>query len=780
MRFITKKIFLFSFLLLSFLIIKSSVLSKTNISGLLLHPNPCGITINPITNIAFIANDKSNLVSIVDIETQTLLSTIRVGRVPRGVAIDKGLNIAVVGNSYDNTLSIVDMDNYQVSATIPVGKEPEGITIDSSSHNAYVANRKDNTVSVVDLMSHKVTNTIPVGKEPEDVTIDSELNLGLVVNKKDHNVSVIDLNTYQVIGAVQVGQEPWSIDINSETHLAAVANKKDSSITIIDLQTWSTNTLPLGKRPIDIAINQLDNRILVICDHDRRLLLVDPKTNTILKAYVLKKLPKGVAVNNFTNIAGVVDENTDSLTLFQLPNPVPEIVSITPNNIQRESSEITIYIDGNKFISSSIAYFNSLLLTTVFIDNKHIQATIPEEMLSKAGVYPVTITNPQPEGGLSNSMNFTVNNPIPSITVLDPAIVEAGTQNLVLNIYGTGFFNGTEIYFGGLRKLATHVNNTKLQIELTSEDLKAIGDYEIMAYNSAPGGGSSNKVMFTIKAPLEITITSPPNGAILNGSRTMVKGTIKAGTTDVGVKVNGIIAEIKGNEWIANNVPLTEGMNIIEAVATDSYGNTSVETITIQTDNVAQAVALSANIESGIAPLTTYFSVSTDIPNTIVSYHMDYEGDGTIDYTGTTFEDINHTYMSEGIYFPTLTTTDDQGNTFSDTIAVTVLSKTEIDTMLKGKWDKMKNYLVKQDIAKALNYYLDESKQLYEGIYTAFYDQLPQIAQEMQDIQLIYVKNNTAKYRLKENELYGGKTETITYYIYFVVDKDGLWKIYRY
>jgi hypothetical protein len=260
----------------------------------------------------------------------------------------------------------------------------------------------------------------------------------------------------------------------------------------------------------------------------------------------------------------------------------------------------------------------------------------------------------------------------------------------------------------------------------------------------------------------------------------MVSGIINAETTDVGVKVNGIIAEIKGSEWIANNVPLTEGENIIEAVATDSYENTDTATITIQTNDITQAVVLSANITSGIAPLTAYFSVSTDVSNPIVSYQMDYEGDGTIDYIGTTFEDISHTYISEGIYFPTLTTTDNQGNTFSDTIAVTVLSKTEIDTMLKGKWDKMKNYLAKQDIVKALNYYLEESKQLYEDIYTAFYDQLPQIAQEMQDIQLIYVKNNTAKYRLRENEFYGGKIETITYYIYFVVDKDGLWKIYRY
>ena len=47
----------------------------------------------------------------------------------------------------------------------------------------------------------------------------------------------------------------------------------------------------------------------------------------------------------------------------------------------------------------------------------------------------------------------------------------------------------------------------------------------------------------------------------------------------------------------------------------------------------------------------------------------------------------------------------------------------------------------------------------------------------MQNIQLIYVKDNVAKYRIKKNEVYGGQTFDITYYIYFVVDEDGIWKI---
>ena len=117
---------------------------------------------------------------------------------------------------------------------------------------------------------------------------------------------------------------------------------------------------------------------------------------------------------------------------------------------------------------------------------------------------------------------------------------------------------------------------------------------------------------------------------------------------------------------------------------------------------------------------------------------------------------------------------------YQDTIAIIVLNKQQLDNLLKGKWEGMNSALTNQDIEKASTYYSEETKQIYNDLFNALYAYLPQIAQEMQGIQLIYLKNNTAKYRMRQNELYGGQNITLTYYIYFVIDKDGVWKIYRY
>ena len=741
-----------------------------------LEANPGGVAINPVTNIAVVVNMQAGSVSIVDLDTQAVLSSIPVGWVPKETAIDTALNQAVISNNHDNTISIIDLNSHQVITTLPVGKGPEGIAVNPFTHLALTANRKDNSVSVIDLTTYRIVRTISTGKEPVNIAIDPEFNLALIVNEKDYTVSVIDLDTYHVTGLIPVGKKPGVIDINPETHLAVVANEKDDSITVIDLKSWASHVIPVGKHPVGVTINPLDNRALVVCDEDRTMLLVDPGNNSILKVYALNKLPRGVAVNNLTNVTAIADDKTDSLTLIQLPNPIPQIASINPNNILRGSKSSNITIAGAGFIKSSFVSFQNITsqaLQTDFIDNHSLRAAIPEELLQKSGTYQIAVTNPSPEGGESNSVILNINNPLPSIFMLEPAEAIAGTQGLTLTLYGTGIFDDTEVYFGSIKKPITYINSTKLQIYLTPEDLKTPGLFEITAHNSSPGGGDSNKLIFTIKNPLEIKITSPSDGETINKAKIIVKGTVKSDTKDIGITVNGTIAEITGNEWIANNVPLTVGSNIITATATDSTGNTDTKAITVTTDDTAQPLELSANITSGIAPLTTYFSASSST-FTPVSYQMDFEGDGIVDYTGSTFEDITHTYTTEGVFYPIITVSDKQGNIYSDTIAITAMNKTEIDALLKGKWEGMKGAMATGDINEALNYFAKGSREEYREIFGLLVLQFPSLVSGMREITMIEVVGNVAEYYIKRLQ----RGVDISYFIYFMKDEDGTWRIY--
>ncbi len=833
-----------------------------------LESNPRSIAINPITSVAVITDEKADSVSIVDMNSEKIISTIPVGKAPKGVAIDNGLNVAAVTNSKDDTISLVDLNRYSVTATIPVGKEPEGVAVDQSSHQAFVVNHKDNAVSVIDLVNCRVIRIIPVGQEPIDVAIDSGQDIALVVNEKDYDISVIDLHNYEVTGTVyevtgtvSVGQKPQAIDVNSEMHMAAVADEKDNAITIIDIQTGQTSSIQTCKHPVDVLINPLDNRALVVCAEDRSLLLIDLSTQATVQSYALNKLPKGVAGNNFTNVAAVSDDQTDSLTLIQLPNPVPVITALTPPQVYRGGAEETISVEGTGFIRTSAVNFGNSSLTTTFIDNHHVKASVRGDLLNEAWSVPICVENPRPMGGSSNSFNLEVVNPVPSISALDPMEATAGSSSLTMNLYGTGFFEDTALYVNGVSRPFSLLSRSKVQTELASSDLEEGAYLEITAANPQPGGGFSNKTdlivlnpvpiltsispvavvagsaeftltltgdnfvktsaisfnsqqypiryisktriettipadavkiagtysinvinplpgggesipsIFTVKPALEIAVTSPADRGSVNGAVTIVRGTFRSDTNDVGILVDGKPAEITGREWVANGVPLTTGTNTLTATITDGLGNASSASIDVITSDTAQPVRLIPNITSGIAPLTCYFSVSADMPP--VTYQMDFNGDGVTDYSGTSFDDMSYTYTTEGLFYPTITVTDNQGNTYSDTIAITVLNKAEIEAVLKGKWEGIKAALASGDIEKAVGFFAEDKKDMYRYNFTLMASLLPTMIKDMGDIHLVRISDDVAECEMTAVQ----DGIEYSFYVEFVKDVNGLWKL---
>ncbi|MBI4653546.1 MAG: hypothetical protein HY752_00870 [Nitrospirae bacterium] len=274
--------------------------------------------------------------------------------------------------------------------------------------------------------------------------------------------------------------------------------------------------------------------------------------------------------------------------------------------------------------------------------------------------------------------------------------------------------------------------------------------------------------------PITLTIIYPLNGETINRSDVMVKGTVTNTTgSETEVTVNGVVATVYGNNFIVNHVPLTEGSNTITATATDTAGNTAITAITVNAVTSLSYVELYANIESGIPPLTTYFSVSTSIPNAVSTYQFDYQGDSTIDYSGTIFDNVSFTYTTEGIYYPTVIVTDNQGITYSDTIAIVVLNAAELDALLRAKWEAMKTALINGDIEGAVNYFAENSKDSFRQQFAALSQVLPQIVADMGSINMVNTGENYAEYDLRTVR----NGTTYSFQLLFVRDVDGIWRI---
>jgi len=91
-----------------------------------------------------------------------------------------------------------------------------------------------------------------------------------------------------------------------------------------------------------------------------------------------------------------------------LLNPVPTIAAISPNNATRGGPAFTLTVNGSNFVSGAAVQWNGSSRSTTFVNGNQVTAQIAVDDISLAGTDAVTVFNPAPGGGSSNSAAFTI------------------------------------------------------------------------------------------------------------------------------------------------------------------------------------------------------------------------------------------------------------------------------------------------------------------------------------------------------------------------------------
>jgi len=328
----------------------------------------------------------------------------------------------------------------------------------------------------------------------------------------------------------------------------------------------------------------------------------------------------------------------------------------------------------------------------------------------------------------------------------------------------------------------------------------ATSNYQIMAVSSY--GQSSEVATVTVLEPdtLGVAITKPLTGEVINAPLVRVEGLVTNGVEEVGVTVNGIPAQVAGNIFFVNNLPLAEGTNTITAIATAPNGAAAQDEISVTSDTVGKEwLELSLNPESGVAdpsaipakPFAATLRVTPHLTNSSLEWGWDlqrhYTGTGTsqapMTLDSSSDDGLEHqlTFNDPGVYRLYYTLTDisvANGQTYTGEFMVNVLDRETIDALIRAKWEGFKTELANENIEGGLAYLLESAKDNYRGALTAITADLPQLIFGLHEIELVYAKDSRVKCRVNRTHDMNGSPVVITYYIYFVQDiNTGLWKI---
>ena len=188
------------------------------------------------------------------------------------------------------------------------------------------------------------------------------------------------------------------------------------------------------------------------------------------------------------------------------PPPIvyaPTISSFSPmTGYQGQNMTVNIY--GNNFTNGMSVYFGGGIIvnTTNFVSISQVRANITIPSGIAVGSYPISVTNVNGTGNAPQYFTVTQDSsPVyytPNITSLSPSTGYKG-QNMTVNIYGTNFTNGMNVYFGGNIDVNStdFISSSQVRANITIPSGMSAGSYTVSVSNTY---GTSNTQYFTVNS----------------------------------------------------------------------------------------------------------------------------------------------------------------------------------------------------------------------------------------------------------------------------------------
>ncbi len=297
---------------------------------------PSDVAVNPITNMIYVVNKRSDDVTVIDGKTKRT-TRVAVGPAPSSVAVNQLTNKIYVTNVAGRDANGAPDTNVSGSVTvidgatnktkeIPAGLEPIKLGVNEKTNTVYVANQGSNDVTVIDGKTSKKTATIKLRDDdatltegvlsPNDVAINRETNKIYVTGPQSNTVGVIDgkTRTFVVVltegervvdggGTIPFGLTPTYAAVDEKRNKVYVANFTSNDVTVIDGATDKTSNIGLVdvQDTYGVAVNPITNKIYTANLTSKSVTVIDGETQKSITIGDLPGKPNDVVINPITN-----------------------------------------------------------------------------------------------------------------------------------------------------------------------------------------------------------------------------------------------------------------------------------------------------------------------------------------------------------------------------------------------------------------------------------------------------------------------------------------------
>lgn len=223
MKYITKSIFLFSFICFSNITLASSL--------------------DDVTRFAYTVSANKSTVEVIDIEDTRLVNSIKFSKVPSQVVASKGMNTLIVSHPQDKSLTLVDLKSDQLKQyQVQLEQRPDYILLSPLDYNLAMYDKESRVLEVRSIMHRKTLAKIENVGNGDLITFSFEGSRLYVVEREKGELLVVDLLQNKVSHRIKLSEGTAKLSALSRTidgSFGFISNADKDVVYIVDLLNFS-------------------------------------------------------------------------------------------------------------------------------------------------------------------------------------------------------------------------------------------------------------------------------------------------------------------------------------------------------------------------------------------------------------------------------------------------------------------------------------------------------------------------------------------------------------
>jgi DNA-binding beta-propeller fold protein YncE len=437
---------------------------------------PTGVAVDNVRNVAVVANNIDKTISVVNLATRamTTVST-QIPAAPYSVGVNPITGIALIAYQNTNIGALVDLTQtpptFVGAVTLTTGANPNVSVMPSLNWGLVTGGglgifsivdlqrRNSNVIGVGGAVRVSATSTTTITTTTPHTLISGDAVLLTGITDTSFNgifvvASVPSQNSFTItqtgadgtsgggsvfysrpLATVSLGQNTTGVAVNPETKQAIITDPTQqfplSTMSVLDQTiTIVPNSLPHPTSPIGagvtaVAVNPYMDMAVAINPAANTAAVVDMRAPQVLTTLALAETPTAIAIDPASNKAFIVNKGGNDMTVISLGasfKPLQLESVVLPVNRQlgtdltlSSATPLPLTLIGNGFVSQGpvIARVDGFALTPVGpVTDRQMSVVVPASLLTSARHFTVDVVNSTPGSVPSNVEGFSVVQPV--------------------------------------------------------------------------------------------------------------------------------------------------------------------------------------------------------------------------------------------------------------------------------------------------------------------------------------------------------------------------------